>query len=116
LLATAAAGIALMFERPASGEKAVLVQLDFGEGDYAERLSEFNLLVGSARAPVGGRFRKARETRSGSFAGKGKVAEIGEWCDNCTKPMSWSSIMNYPPPSSATSNGPSSAAWWTAAA
>ena len=31
-----------MFERPASGEKAVLVQLDFGEGDFDERLSEFN--------------------------------------------------------------------------
>ena len=30
-----------MFERPASGENAVLVQLDFGEGDFAERLSEF---------------------------------------------------------------------------
>jgi GTP-binding protein HflX len=39
-----------MFERPASGESAVLVQLDFGEGDYAERLSEFRLLVGSAGA------------------------------------------------------------------
>ena len=36
-----------MFERPASGENAVLVQLDFGEGDYEERLSEFRLLVGA---------------------------------------------------------------------
>ena len=39
-----------MFERPASGENAVLVQLDFGEGDFVERLFEFKLLVGSARA------------------------------------------------------------------
>jgi GTPase len=68
-----------MFERPASGEKAVLVQLDFGEGDFAERLSEFNLLVGSARARplavVAGR--RARPDPA-LFAGKGKVAEIGD--------------------------------------
>jgi len=68
-----------MFERPASGERAVLVQLDFGEGDYAERLSEFRLLVGSAGAQalavVSGK--RARPDPS-MFAGKGKVAEIGE--------------------------------------
>ncbi|MCC7313102.1 MAG: GTPase HflX [Sulfuritalea sp.] len=68
-----------MFERPASGEKAVLVQLDFGEGDFAERLSEFRLLVGSARAQplavVSGR--RARPDPA-LFAGKGKVAEIGD--------------------------------------
>lgn len=68
-----------MFERPASGENAVLVQLDFGEGDFAERLTEFNLLVGSAGARalavVSGR--RARPDPA-LFAGKGKVAEIGE--------------------------------------
>ena len=68
-----------MFERPASGEKAVLVQLDFGEGDFAERLSEFRLLVGSARAQplavVSGR--RARPDPA-LFAGKGKVMEIGD--------------------------------------
>jgi GTP-binding protein HflX len=68
-----------MFERPASGERAVLVQLDFGEGDYAERLSEFSLLVGSAGAQalavVSGK--RARPDPA-LFAGKGKVAEIGE--------------------------------------
>lgn len=68
-----------MFERPASGERAVLVQLDFGEGDYAERLSEFRLLVGSAGAlalaVVSGK--RARPDPS-MFAGKGKVAEIGD--------------------------------------
>ena len=68
-----------MFDRPASGERAVLVQLDFGERDFAERLDEFRLLVSSARglavAVVSG-------TRSrpdpALFAGKGKVAEIGD--------------------------------------
>lgn len=68
-----------MFERPASGERAVLVQLDFGEGDYAERLSEFRLLVGSAGAQalavVSG---KRTRPDPSMFAGKGKVAEIGD--------------------------------------
>ena len=66
-----------MFERPASGEKAVLVQLDFGEGDFAERLSEFNLLVGSAGARalavVAG---KRSRPDPALFAGKGKAIEI----------------------------------------
>jgi len=68
-----------MFERPASGENAILVQLDFGEGDFDERLSEFNLLVGSARARplavISGR--RARPDPA-LFAGKGKVAEIAD--------------------------------------
>jgi len=68
-----------MFERPASGEKAVLVQLDFGEGDFAERLSEFDLLVASAGARalavISG---KRSRPDSALFAGKGKVAEIGD--------------------------------------
>ena len=68
-----------MFERPASGEKAILVQLDFGEGDFAERLSEVNLLAGSAGARalavVSGK--RARPDPA-LFAGKGKVAEIGD--------------------------------------
>jgi len=68
-----------MFERPASGENAVLVQLDFGEGDFAERLSEFNLLVASARArPLAVISGKRARPDSALFAGKGKVVEIGE--------------------------------------
>ena len=66
-----------MFERPACGEKAVLVQLDFGDGDFAERLSEFELLVASAGARalavVSG---KRSRPDPALFAGKGKVAEI----------------------------------------
>lgn len=68
-----------MFERPANGENAVLVQLDFGEGDYSERLSEFDLLVGSAGARtlavISGK--RARPDPA-LFAGKGKVTEIGD--------------------------------------
>ncbi len=68
-----------MFERPASGENAVLVQLDFGGGDFAERLSEFNLLVGSAGArPLAVISGKRARPDPALFAGKGKVAEIGE--------------------------------------
>ena len=37
-----------MFERPGGGEKAVLVQLDFGQGDVPERLEELKLLAASA--------------------------------------------------------------------
>jgi GTP-binding protein HflX len=66
-----------MFERPASGENAILVQLDFGAGDFAERLSEFELLAASAgvqaRAGLSG---KPRAADPATFAGKGKVAEI----------------------------------------
>ncbi|MDP1734880.1 MAG: ribosome rescue GTPase HflX [Sulfuritalea sp.] len=68
-----------MFERPASGENAVLVQLDFGDGDFAERLFEFNLLVRSARArPLAVVSGKRARPDSALFAGKGKVAEIAE--------------------------------------
>ncbi len=68
-----------MFERPASGENAILVQLDFGEGDFAERLSEFNLLVGSARArPLAAISGKRARPDPALFAGKGKVAEIAD--------------------------------------
>ena len=66
-----------MFERPSAGERAVVVQLDFGEGDMAERLEEVRLLVESAGAnvcaEVGG---KRRSPDPATFAGKGKVEEV----------------------------------------
>jgi GTPase len=66
-----------MFERPATGENAILVQLDFGDGDFSERLEEFNLLVTSAgaaaKAVVSGR---RHSPDPATFAGKGKVDEI----------------------------------------
>ncbi len=71
-----------MFDRPASGENAVLVQLDFGAGpgrlgDYAERLAEFQLLVTSAGAqPLAIVSGKPKSPDSSTYAGKGKVAEI----------------------------------------
>jgi GTP-binding protein HflX len=66
-----------MFERPAAGENAVLVQLDLGAGDYAERLEEFRLLATSAGAnPVVTISGKRGRPDPATFAGKGKVEEI----------------------------------------
>ena len=68
-----------MFERPASGENAILVQLDLDEGDFAERLDEFRLLVTSAgaqpQAVISGRRQRPDPA---TFAGKGKVLEIAD--------------------------------------
>jgi GTP-binding protein HflX len=66
-----------MFERPAAGENAVLVQLDFGAGDFVERLEEFELLATSAGArPVATVTGRRGRPDPALFAGKGKVAEI----------------------------------------
>ncbi|MCX7169166.1 MAG: GTPase HflX [Proteobacteria bacterium] len=66
-----------MFEPPKASTPAVLVQLDFSEGGYAERLAEFRLLAGSAgtspQAVIQG---KRQVPDPATFAGKGKVAEI----------------------------------------
>jgi len=60
-------------------EKALLVQFDFNEGGYAERLSEFELLVGSAGATAVGMMRGKRQAPdAATFAGKGKVAELAQ--------------------------------------
>jgi GTP-binding protein HflX len=67
-----------MFERPATGEAAVLVALDFGTAHHAESREELRLLASSAglsvRAVVEGR-RDRPDARF--FAGTGKVEEIG---------------------------------------
>jgi len=66
-----------MVERPAASENAVLVQLDLGEGDFAERLDEFRLLAESAGAhPVATLSGRRERPDPATFAGSGKVAEI----------------------------------------
>ena len=68
-----------MFERPAAGERAILVQLDLGEGDFTERLDEFRLLVGSAGAqPLAVVTGRRHSPDPATFAGKGKVQEIAD--------------------------------------
>lgn len=66
-----------MNERPAAGERAVIVQLDFGQPDLEDQLEEVRLLAESAGGLVvaeagGSRYRPDPKT----FAGKGKVQEI----------------------------------------
>ncbi|MDR2031709.1 MAG: GTPase HflX [Azoarcus sp.] len=66
-----------MFERPASGERAVVVQLDFGQGAIGERLAELKLLASSAGAMVEAVVEGRRDAPDPAlFAGKGKVEEI----------------------------------------
>ncbi|MBK7417064.1 MAG: GTPase HflX [Dechloromonas sp.] len=67
-----------MNERPTAGERAVIVQLDFGQPDLEDQLEEVRLLTESAGADVvaevGGR-RHSPDPKT--YAGKGKVQEIG---------------------------------------
>jgi len=64
---------------PPPGERAVLVQLDLGQGAIEERLSELKLLVGSAGASVEAVVEGRRAAPDSKlFAGSGKVQEIGE--------------------------------------
>ncbi|GAB4171715.1 MAG: GTPase HflX [Rhodocyclaceae bacterium] len=63
-------------EREAAS-RALLVQLDFGEGDRAERLAEFRLLAASAGVREAGLVQGRREAPDPvTYAGKGKVEEI----------------------------------------
>lgn len=66
-----------MIDRPATGERAVIVQLDLGVDDYDNRLDEFTLLARSAGAePVARIGGKRQAPDPSTFAGKGKVTEI----------------------------------------
>ncbi|MCL2590452.1 MAG: GTPase HflX [Betaproteobacteria bacterium] len=68
-----------MFERPASGERAVVVQLDLGQGGLDERLDELKLLAFSAGATVEAVVQGRRTAPDPAlFAGRGKVEEIAE--------------------------------------
>ena len=66
-----------MFERPTAGDRALLVELDFGDGEPAERVVELKALARSAGAEIADVV-TARRTRPDPalFAGRGKVAEI----------------------------------------
>lgn len=69
-----------MSDKPVPGgdlTKAILVQLDFGTGGYAEDLAEFELLVSSAGAQAQAVIRGKRHAPdAATFAGKGKAEEI----------------------------------------
>jgi GTP-binding protein HflX len=66
-----------MLERPAAGERAVIVQLDFGHDDVAEQLEEVRLLAESAGASICAEVRGPRRSPdAATYAGKGKVQEV----------------------------------------
>lgn len=66
-----------MNERPAAGERAVIVQLDFGQPDLADQLEEIRLLAESAGGVVAAEVCGKRQSPDPkTFAGKGKVQEI----------------------------------------
>jgi GTP-binding protein HflX len=68
-----------MFERPTGGNRALLVELDFGSGSAADRLAELTALAAAAGAVVAGTVTGRRSRPDPAlFAGKGKVGEIGE--------------------------------------
>jgi len=66
-----------MLERPSSGDKAVLVSLDFGTPDYAEGRDELRELAVSAGVQVLGMVEGRRQRPDPAlFAGSGKVDEV----------------------------------------
>lgn len=66
-----------MIERPAAGERAVIVQLDFGQFDIEDQIEEVRLLAESAGAVVLAEILGKRHSPDAkTFAGKGKVEEI----------------------------------------
>jgi len=66
-----------MIERPAAGERAVIVQLDFGQSDLEDQLEEVRLLAESAGGVVAAEVRGPRHSPDPkTYAGKGKVQEI----------------------------------------
>lgn len=70
-----------MFERHQGGDRAVLVQLDFGTGNPAADLIELNELARSAGAQITGVVTGRRQRPDAAlFAGSGKVEEIAALC------------------------------------
>ena len=66
-----------MLDRPQAGERALIVQIDFGQTDLPEQLEEVRLLAESAGAIVCAEVTgKRRSPEPATYAGKGKVHEI----------------------------------------
>jgi GTP-binding protein HflX len=66
-----------MLERPRGGDRAILVDLDFGDPDHAEALEEFRRLADSANVEVLGVVQGRRQRPDPAlFAGSGKVDEV----------------------------------------
>lgn len=72
-----------LFDRPQSGERALLVHIDFFQNAEPEDLSEFEMLVDSAGAEICGVVRGSRNQPDPRFfIGTGKVQEIADAAKN----------------------------------
>src|SRR5215472_6508910 len=66
-----------MLDRPDTGDHALLVEVDLGDGEPAERLAELKALARSAGASIADVVTARRPAPDAAlFAGRGKVAEI----------------------------------------
>jgi len=66
-----------VLDRPEIGERAIIVQLDFGQPDLEDQREEVRLLAESAGAVLAGEVGGRRKSPDpATFAGKGKVEEI----------------------------------------
>jgi len=66
-----------MLDRPDAGDHALLVEVDLGDGEPAERLAELKALARSAGASIADVVTARRPAPDAAlFAGRGKVAEI----------------------------------------
>ncbi len=66
-----------MFERPSGGNRAILVQIDFGDGHAAEDLAELGELAASCGAVVLGQVTGRRDRPDPAlYLGRGKAEEV----------------------------------------
>lgn len=66
-----------LFERPSSGDAAILVSVDFGESDYEESLNELRQLSVSAGLSIRGTVEGKRTSPDAKhFIGSGKAGEL----------------------------------------
>ena len=86
----------MFFERPESGEVAVLVHIDFGRSDETEDPREFEELVLSAGGdPVSYIMASRQSPDSRTFVGSGKVAEIARVVDEqCARIVIFNHTLN----------------------
>jgi len=68
-----------MFDRPSGGDRAILVNLDFGDMDFAESGEEIRRLAESAGVePVAVIQGRRHRPDAATYAGAGKVQEIAQ--------------------------------------
>src|SRR5258706_276658 len=80
-----------MFDRPRGGDRAVLVNLDFGNVDFAEAQEEIRRRAERAGVePLASSRGKRQGPDAATFAGAGKVDEIEEAVQSAGASRVWS--------------------------